>query len=1579
MCLLNGDIGGVIESLTADFGKYDQIDNKGNLLRRDYQIKEIIKEAVHHYGKEPYSNIVIKDLDMAGLELLEYRGDKSLFLLIQDDMVTGYRFAGAGNETAETGYRKFDPITKEVGETISIEDEDFVYDNRISITFGEEENNPTYIVAEDDLDHPYTVAKINFGDSCGYRETELTYVGDLIGNVGESITQAVLDKIVSMLGNYEYFYDVDGRFIFREKQNYINNSWNSIKDNGDSLFVENAAYASPVSYSFLDNNLITSFQNTPNLLNLKNDYSIWGEKTIGDNQYPIHLRYAIDEKPKYYKNFKEEIYLTQDEYDKLRFLGQLEDDSKVVIIITSRSRFKITPLPQGLSDSWWEIDDWTRRYLYFADVNDDQGRTIEDYINLTSYEVKEIVDASTRPLDQTVHDFNYYVYQLKINQLGRFVKEWATEDWLGIFPEPDQGYTSYYSAIKRAANQGLNYWAWLFDTALDANGNEYIRSVEHGYNTLPEGQYPSASPGCTHVFSYALDRKNGGGFFKSYIYDPQVPDSLKVDAEFTEKEDTTSEDITLYDARYHICDWREIIYQMAYDYFHYQHNDNYNAIIALNNKEYYPDGFTKYEQYYTDIYGFWRDIYNPKADGLTSHIVDLSLQNLYSWNKEEKKFEPIDLQDPNNVYISDPKDVVNEDGAFYYVSGKDKYSPYVVGQMNGDYFSQGLYKNLSNLRTDKKYRAVQITWNSSNSFNQSKQNYILQNSNYIPIYEPIEGINTYYTQTASDYINWNQTGYRKISLTRSEWVKDKYYLFNGINYTLDSSEVFDSNNVYYELSPKFVLGYKYYLDESWRKTINFAAGVNYYTQNYYQLITNSSEAQSWDYYGITNDGEAVWQEAYNNNYYKKVSDYSQNVTIAYELEKNIDPNIQYFDFLSTTSFDLYSKVEAFVKGQRYYYEYLKPNAGLGEDYFGLEAANAWSSVYCYGLMDGEIILFKQNPGLETTYYRIIPYTSGTRYSKQYRVASAVYFDNNTTYYIKSSASDQEVCDLSSVVKNGTYFYTEENEQSYISAAAAPDKSCIMAGNSAAFYPGDIYYYYYKQDYNNMDNGYYYMMGDYYYLSEDETFYNDLTYYYDTYGTVAPITREQYKANIYYYKDFFSRLMFTKYNILIRFKKGFSYYAIENNTNTSLLSNKNYLYATFYPKASTIFYKMNDSGILEKVGNVTQEDFYNDDYYIAYGEYNYYNYADFILNNLVASYANEYNKDAIYYKEIEGNVVVDKYHCIGKIAEDEFVSQTLYTASSALTFKKSSTRPAAETLPQTYYLFPTLTSGMEITDPEDWDENLFELLNDGIYLENKFNPETYWNFDVQNPENLIFWFDFLDVSTGGDLAQYSAHLVGNRPKTINSKDVKSIYYRDIPSVIFQDSQSGYVKIFINEEIFAAREEEYYIYNNNTNSFEQVKSFSKNENHYILKNGTLVEVRSRDLYYDDIDMYTEDGVLTQKYSAGTDYYRKWNAIQDMNSGYTYVNLTDNISNLFTVSSQKKSTFNVLDEFLYNNSYCTESITLQAIPVYYLEPNNRILVRDDSTGINGEYLVQRISYQLNHSGTMSITATKAVSRIY
>jgi hypothetical protein len=55
----------------------------------------------------------------------------------------------------------------------------------------------------------YTVIKIDYGDAIGYRQTDLVYAGDLVANIGETIT-SVLDKIKNMLGNYEYFYDLNG-------------------------------------------------------------------------------------------------------------------------------------------------------------------------------------------------------------------------------------------------------------------------------------------------------------------------------------------------------------------------------------------------------------------------------------------------------------------------------------------------------------------------------------------------------------------------------------------------------------------------------------------------------------------------------------------------------------------------------------------------------------------------------------------------------------------------------------------------------------------------------------------------------------------------------------------------------------------------------------------------------------------------------------------------------------------------------------------------------------------------------------------------------------------------------------------------------------------------------------------------------------------------------------------------------------------------------------------------------------------------------------------------------------------------
>ena len=94
MCLLNGDIGGTINSLSADFGTYDEIDADGTVTNYDYPIKEIILEGVHQYAGEPYHNIVVEDLDDQGFELMEYRGDVDLYMLIDQESgdVTNIRF-----------------------------------------------------------------------------------------------------------------------------------------------------------------------------------------------------------------------------------------------------------------------------------------------------------------------------------------------------------------------------------------------------------------------------------------------------------------------------------------------------------------------------------------------------------------------------------------------------------------------------------------------------------------------------------------------------------------------------------------------------------------------------------------------------------------------------------------------------------------------------------------------------------------------------------------------------------------------------------------------------------------------------------------------------------------------------------------------------------------------------------------------------------------------------------------------------------------------------------------------------------------------------------------------------------------------------------------------------------------------------------------------------------------------------------------------------------------------------------------------------------------------------------------------
>ena len=53
--------------------------------------------------------------------------------------------------------------------------------------------------------------------------------------------------------------------------------------------------------------------------------------------------------------------------------------------------------------------------------------------------------------------------------------------------------------------------------------------------------------------------------------------------------------------------------------------------------------------------------------------------------------------------------------------------------------------------------------------------------------------------------------------------------------------------------------------------------------------------------------------------------------------------------------------------------------------------------------------------------------------------------------------------------------------------------------------------------------------------------------------------------------------------------------------------------------------------------------------------------------------------------------------------------------------------------------------------------------------------------------------------------------------------------------------------------------------------------------------------------------------------------------------------------------------------------------AIPIYYLEPNTKIYVKDEDSKIDGYYIINKISLPLNYNGMMSITANRAIEKLY
>ena len=273
MCLLNGECGGLLPA-SVTFSSYDVLDANGAYQIEQPTIYTIIKYVVNYFGGEQLPKILISDVDERVRKVMKWTGSNPLYITQYTSTTSGVQYGATTDK-------------EQVDEAL----------------------------AAGTIDS-YTEYKS--GQDVGYIYTDFIYPGELIGDAGDSVCD-ILDKIKSALGNYEYFYDLDGNFIFQEIKNYLNTS----KSTTDLNDMEQNDYLIDITkgksvYTFNDSFLISSYSNAPQYSMIKNDYIVWGmrEDATTGATYPIRYHLAIDTKPQTGNTYK--VFFYDDPDDGIR-------------------------------------------------------------------------------------------------------------------------------------------------------------------------------------------------------------------------------------------------------------------------------------------------------------------------------------------------------------------------------------------------------------------------------------------------------------------------------------------------------------------------------------------------------------------------------------------------------------------------------------------------------------------------------------------------------------------------------------------------------------------------------------------------------------------------------------------------------------------------------------------------------------------------------------------------------------------------------------------------------------------------------------------------------------------------------------------------------------------------------------------------------------------------------------------------------------------------------------------------------------------------------------------------------------
>ena len=383
--LLNGDMGGTIPASTvfSEIELYDSISSEQREVEK-ILLKDIIKSLVVEFGGEKPENVIITDIPDTIVKVVAWRGKTKLYF---------YK---------DNGFKHFSTTLYE----------------------GEKYKTANYDV-------------FITGQDVGYMNEPFIYPGTLECNAGEAVS-AVLDKIKNALGNFEWFYDIDGRFIFQKIRNNINentvDNFLNMRESDYLTYYNQTGF----TYTFDNTNLITSIANNPQYKNIKNDFVVWGtKKTASGAEKPIRYHLAFDSKPpvdinkkrlalvyKDYKGLLQPKFLKEDEIicttvpsngaDNKKIYLSLDEKGKQIIQIWDKTKNAfITQKPPEYEICYLSTDDW-RTELYYQGLEADNKTFSKNYyaaeLNAEWPKIKDI-KKTKRVAEYPLDDMSVSIYQ----------------------------------------------------------------------------------------------------------------------------------------------------------------------------------------------------------------------------------------------------------------------------------------------------------------------------------------------------------------------------------------------------------------------------------------------------------------------------------------------------------------------------------------------------------------------------------------------------------------------------------------------------------------------------------------------------------------------------------------------------------------------------------------------------------------------------------------------------------------------------------------------------------------------------------------------------------------------------------------------------------------------------------------------------------------------------------------------------------------------------------------------------------------------------------------------------------------